>query len=107
MSHENKDILFEGRDTHNRQILIFGIWLFVIMAGCAVLMIPLTHYLWDLVKDSTATPSAQAIAPDIILEAHPSQELVKMLDENKADDAENKINQAMKDMLTQGFPVKS
>ena len=107
MNQENKDILFEGRDTHNRQILVFGIWLFVIMAGCAVLMIPLAHYLWDLVKDSTAAPSTQMATPEVILEVHPSQELVKMRDEKKADDSEKKINQAMKEMLTQGFPVKS
>lgn len=106
MSLKNKDILFEGRDTHNRNILVFGIWLFVIMAACALLMIPLHNYLWNLFKESNTVTSYTNIAPSILLEVHPSQELVKMRNEKKADSAETKINQAMNDMMAQGFPVK-
>lgn len=110
MSRENSSILFEGRDTHNRQILVLGIWLFVIMGITALLMIPLTHYLWDAVKDSSSAPAEarpKVKSPDVILEVLPGQEYKQMYDQNELAKADSKIDHAMKEMLEKGFPVKS
>lgn len=107
MLHENKDILFEGRDTQNRKVLWFGIWLFIVMGVTALLMIPLVHYLWDAVKEPGSASAPVFTPPGVVLEVLPSQELSRMRAEIKAKEADKQINQAMKDTLAQGFPVKS
>ena len=53
MSSENKDILFEKRDTDTRTISILLIWMIVITLVVSLLMIPLTDYLWNITQQQS------------------------------------------------------
>ncbi len=101
---ENKDILFEGRDTHNGKIFVLGIVLFAIMAGCSLLMIPLVHSLWSWA--STVNPKVEKTAlPEqkLFLEVHPNHDLYKMQDEYKANQSAERIDAAVKKALSEDF----
>ncbi len=107
MSSENKDVLFEKRDTDTRTIAILLIWMIVITLIVSLLMIPLTDYLWNITQQSHTNVLTKTSTPSVILEVIPNQELHKMnLERTQAQDDE-KIKNAMKASLEEGFPVKS
>jgi len=109
MTHEHKDILFEGRDTQDKKIFIFGIWLFAVMIGTSLLMIPLVKHLWhwaESVNPKVETPASRD-TPAVILETHPSrdyQDFKKKIEDSRASE---KIDAAVKAALADGYPVKS
>ena len=107
MSPENKDILFEKRDTDTRTISILLIWMIVITLVVSLLMIPLTDYLWTITQQPHSSDLTKTPTPSVVLEVIPNQELHKMnLETAQAQDTK-KIETAIKDMLEKGFPVKS
>ena len=107
MTRENRDISYETRDTHNRGIAMMGFWTLVICGITSLLMIPLTHYLWDLSRTPEKIKTQQSKTPVVVLEVLPSQEQKKLTDEVQSTQAHDQIDQAMKKALDQGFPVKS
>ena len=101
---ENKDILFEGRDTHNGKIFVLGIVLFIIMAGCSLLMIPLVHSLWSW-AGSVNPKVEKTVLPEqkLFLEVHPNHDLHQMQNEYKNNHSELQIAAAVKESLTEDF----
>ena len=107
MNPENKDILFEKRDTDTRTITILLIWMIVITLVVSLLMIPLTDYLWNITQQPHSNDLTIIATPPVVLEVIPNQELHKMnLETTQAQDNE-KIKNAMTASLKDGFPVKS
>ncbi|HCM42363.1 MAG TPA: hypothetical protein PLY88_00605 [Candidatus Omnitrophota bacterium] len=109
MSRENKDILFEGRDTQDKKIFILGIWLFAVMGACSLLMIPLVHYLWEWAESANprVEKTVSLSAPTVILETHPSRDYQNFKKNTQDSHASEKIDAAVKTALAEGYPVKS
>lgn len=99
MSHEHSSVQYEGRDTQNKQILIWGIVLFAVMIGCSLLMIPFLSSMWEWAE--TANPQTESrkmeTTPPIILEVHPNHDLKKMQHEYQENDSATKIHAALKE----------
>ena len=107
MSTENKDILFEKRDTDTRTISILLIWMIVITLVVSLLMIPLTDYLWTITQQPRSNDLAPPPTPSVVLEVTPNHELHKMNLETTQAQVNEKIKNAMTASLKDGFPVKS
>ncbi len=109
MAHEHKDILFEGRDTQDKKIFIFGLWLFGVMIATSLLMIPLVKHLWHWAQSANpqVEKSAAISTPAVILEVHPNHDLKKMHDEYQANQSQDAIKTAIQATLSEGLPVKS
>lgn len=109
MSHEHKDILFEGRDTQDKKIFVLGLWLFAIMIGTSMLMIPLVKKLLDWAPSATpkVKKSATVSTPAVILETHPSRDYQDLKKNIEASHASEKIESAVKATLEEGLPVKA
>lgn len=110
MTGPHSSVKYEGRDTQNRKIFVLGIWLFVIMIGCSLLMIPVVSYFWSWAEKNGAhvgTPAASQTTPNIILEVDPSSDLEKMRLEYEKNGSAEKIKAAMQKSLEEGFPVRS
>lgn len=109
MSHENKDILFEGRDTQDKKIFVLGIWLFAVMIGTSLLMIPLVKHLWHWAESANprVEKTVSLSTPVVILETHPSRDYQDFKKSIEASHTSEKIDTAVKAALAEGFPVKS
>ena len=107
MSPENKDILFEKRDTNTPAINILLIWMIVFVSIVSLLMIPLTKYLWEITAQPVAPHLETLSTPAVVLEVIPSQELKKRNAEVAESQANEKVDHALKAMLEKGFQVKS
>ena len=106
MTNENRDILFETRDTNIPKLLVFLAWMFGVTIVSALLMFPLTKYLWSLV-DQPALQNTQTVkSPAAILEVLPSQELGKMRSQVSEDQSREKIDTAITAALKQGFVTR-
>ena len=106
MTNENRDILFETRDTNIPKLLVFLAWMFGVTVISALLMFPLTKYLWSLVDQPALQNTHSAKNPAVILEVLPSQELTKMKSQISEDQDKEKINTTMATALKQGFAVR-
>lgn len=109
MAHEHKDILFEGRDTQDKKIFIFGIWLFAVMIGTSLLMIPLVKHLWHWAQSANPQVEKSAVlaTPPVILETHPSRDYQDLKKKIETSQASEKIEAAIKATLEEGLPVKA
>ncbi len=109
MAHEHKDILFEGRDTQDKKIFIFGLGLFAVMIGTSLLMIPLVKTLlhWAPSANPRVEKSANFPTPSVILETHPSRDYQDLKQSIKASHTSEKIDAAIQATLDEGLPVKA
>ena len=109
MAHEHKDILFEGRDTQDKKIFIFGLWLFAVMIGTSLLMIPLVKHLWHWAQSANpkVEKSAAISTPQVILEVHPSRDYQDLKKNIETAQTSEKIEAAVRATLEEGLPVKA
>jgi len=105
MSKEHPEILFEKRDTNTPAVTQSLAWMMAVMVVCSILMIPLTHYLWKITAQPTQI-AASIIAPNVVLEVFPSQEIHKMNSQTSENQDHEKINTVMSNALEAGFAVR-